>query len=240
MPWAPTSVPPPLAADEAHLWLVGLETAFSPDLLSPEEREAAGRYIDPAARRRHEAAKAALRRLLGGYLNLPPSSLRFGTGSNGKPFLEGAGAKAGIEFNISHSGDTALVAVARLTVGVDLEQTQRRVPVSEGAIASRFFTPEEKAAWQVGRRTDAAFFRLWTRKEAVLKAHGGGLGAGMKSFSVAGAWPPTGEAYSVLWTPAVEWNGVRYCLYDLDVGPRLHAALATVGTVRRIRQFTLA
>ncbi len=240
MPWASTPVPPPLAADEAHLWLIDLETPFPSDLLSPEEREAAGRYIDPAARRRHEAAKAALRRLLAGYLDCPPAALRFGAGPHGKPYLEGAAAAAEIEFNLSHSGDKALAAVTRLTVGVDLEQTQRRAPIAEGAIAARFFTAEEGAAWRVGRGTDAAFFRLWTRKEAVLKAHGGGLGGGMKRFSVAGAWPPTGEADSVLWPPAVEWDGVRYSLYDLDLGPRLHAALATVGTVRRIRQFTLA
>lgn len=237
MPWASTAVPPPLAEREVHLWRVDLDGERDPACLSPGEREAAARFADPDEGRRRAAARVALRTLLGGYLDRAPAALRFGTGPQGKPFLEDA---PGLEFNLSHSGPDALVAAARMTVGVDLERTVRRAPVDERRLANRFFTPEEVAAWQVGRRTDAAFFRLWTRKEAVLKAHGGGLAAGLDRFSVAAAWPPTGEAYSVLWPPAVDWEGRRYALYDLDIGPGLHAALATVGVVEKIRQFTLA
>lgn len=241
MPWAPLAVPPPLEEGEVHLWRIDLERERDLGSLSPDERETAARFAEPAAGRHRATARAALRILLGGYQGADPAALRIDVGPHGKPFLaEPPPLSDGLEFNLSHSGSDALVAVARMTVGVDLERTVRRTPVDERRLANRFFTPAEVAAWQAGRKTDAAFFRLWTRKEAVLKAHGGGLGAGLNRFAVAAAWPPTGEAYSVLWPPAVDWEGTRYFLYDLDIGPGLHAALAVVGGVEKIRQFTLA
>jgi 4'-phosphopantetheinyl transferase len=123
-------------------------------------------------RRRFVRAHAAARIILGARLGRPPQTVRFARGRWGKPAIEGA---AGTHFSLSHSGDLALLALAPEPVGVDLELARPDLDFTR--LARRFF-PE--AEWNaVARGGRDAFVRLWTRKEACVKAAGGRLTQGM-------------------------------------------------------------
>jgi 4'-phosphopantetheinyl transferase len=124
-------------------------------------------------------ARAALRSILSGYLDQPPGCLAIAYGPHGKPFVVG-----GPEFNLAHSHELALCAVAARPVGVDLEW--RRPIEGLAAVAASAFSPKERealAALPTAQRLDA-FFRCWTRKEAYVKARGDGLRAPLDGFDV--------------------------------------------------------
>ena len=129
---------------------------------------------------------AVLRRLLGGCLGVCPREVRFSQTALGKPRL--AAEPSPLCFNVSHSHGMALFALTGCCeIGVDVERVR---PFSdEMGLADRFFTPCEAAALRAldagGRRE--TFFRLWTRKEAYLKAHGLGLSYGLERVEVSHA-----------------------------------------------------
>ena len=128
-------------------------------------------------RQRFIAARGWLRSVLAGYLGMDPARLAFGYGPHGKPELTGLPPKAAaLSFNLAHTGSLAVLAVTRgRQVGVDVEKIR---PVPEAAaIAERFFTPRERTHYFAlpPARRDAAFFNIWTRKEAMLKGRGSGL-----------------------------------------------------------------
>jgi 4'-phosphopantetheinyl transferase len=137
--------------------------------LSSAERRHAERFGDPVQRARYAIVRAALRQLLGRCAGRDPSRLRFAHGPAGKPRL----VDAPIHFNVSHSGDLAIVALARnTTVGVDVE---RRGPSFRAAdVASRLFHAEEQEQLRALSATELAdvVLRCWTIKEAVGKAIG--------------------------------------------------------------------
>lgn len=151
--------------------LPGTEAARSWEALSDCERERAERFSRPEVRRRFVAARGGLRRVLAGYLAVPPRSLSIREGPHGKPMLPG-----GPRFSLSHSGELALCAVAQdREVGVDLERL-RPVPEADH-IASRWFSEDELRAYRaaIDSLPGGAFLRVWTRREAYLKAVGLGL-----------------------------------------------------------------
>jgi 4'-phosphopantetheinyl transferase len=152
-------------------------------LLDDEERARSMRFVRPSDRCRFVLAHAALRLFLARCLDVHPAAVRYENGVNGKPRL-GRGLPS-LEFNLSHSAGSGLVAVARdRPVGMDVEQV-RDVPDAL-CIADTHFSPAER---QVLRSLPAverpnAFFRCWTRKEAMVKAIGEGLGRALGSFDV--------------------------------------------------------
>ena len=193
--WRPARAhdPPPLAAEAVHVWRVPLERPGPLEdawaVLSEEEQGRARRLVQEHHRRRFVAAHAALRRILAGYTALAPGQLRIATGPHGKPTLAGpaADARPRFEFNLSHSADLALVAVAReRPVGVDLERWKRDMNHLE--LAERFFSPIERASLRaLAERHDdlvCGFFAAWSRKEAYLKALGTGVTRGLHHFDV--------------------------------------------------------
>jgi 4'-phosphopantetheinyl transferase len=123
-------------------------------------------------------SRILLRRVLGACLARPADRLEFITDANGKPHLADA---AGLHFNLAHTGDLMVLAVtAGSPVGVDVERVRELKDAC--GIARRFFTARE-SGWLQGRRgkgLSLAFFRLWTRKEAILKATGEGLSRGLE------------------------------------------------------------
>ena len=179
--WPARRVVPLLADNEIHVWATTLAvppTKFD-DLaatLSPEEKERAHKFKFEKHRNRYIAGRGALRKILGQYLRAEPAELRFVHLENGKPVLAGDFASAGIYFNLSHTEDLALIAVTRIgMVGVDVERVR---PIREmDALVARFFSPRENEAFQkvATEVKPAAFFNLWTRKEALLKATGEGI-----------------------------------------------------------------
>lgn len=222
--WKEPASFPPLGEGEVHLWRIDLRRPPEDGLLDAAERERAAGYAAPDARRRFVATRAALRRLLGGYAERPAAALAFGEGPHRKPFLKAGG---GLEFNASHTAETALLAFARgRRVGIDLERLDRP-GLDLAGISGRFFSPAEAACWKAAGADRPSFFRIWARKEAVLKAEGGGWTAGGRRFSVAAFWPGgQGEKETLFWPPAVAWERGRFALYDVAVGEGFSAALA--------------
>lgn len=183
--WETPSGWPQLSDDEIHVWCVELdaagEEAALAAYLSADERERASGLLSGTHQRRFVVARGMLRQLLGLYLDQDPGAVTFSRGAHGKPFLQ----EGGPHFNVSHTHELALYAIARdREVGVDAEWM--RPQVAHEQIAARFFSLEEQEALaQVAdeeRRT--AFYNIWTRKEAYVKARGDGIAAGLGTFAV--------------------------------------------------------
>ncbi|MFD0936623.1 4'-phosphopantetheinyl transferase family protein [Methylobacterium trifolii] len=152
-------------------------------VLSSEEETRAGRFLRAEDQARYRTSHAALRLILGLALDADPRRLRFTTGPAGKPAL--AGPDRGLAFNLSHSGSRALVGLSRQgPIGVDVEAVR---PLPDALrIAHGHFAPDEAASLAAlpAGQVEAAFFALWTRKEAVVKALGAGLSLPLADFSV--------------------------------------------------------
>ena len=187
----PGAFPPRLhlRARALHLWNVPLDLAESSirrceALLSADERARAGRFIRPCDRRRYIVAHAALRLLLGRYAGVDCRVLSFVMGPHGKPALA-EGGEAGLAFNMSHSGELAVVAISdRGQLGVDIEVV--RTVAEANIIAQSYFSQREALALRETSPSeiDRAFLICWTRKEAFVKALGGGLSIGLDRFDV--------------------------------------------------------
>ncbi|HUE84744.1 MAG TPA: 4'-phosphopantetheinyl transferase superfamily protein, partial [Vicinamibacterales bacterium] len=154
--------------------------------------------------------------VLAGFMASDPQDLRFSTHEKGKPFLEGAD----LQFNLSHSGTLALIAVAlRRQVGVDVERL-RPIPDLED-LAAGVCTARERAALAALEEPvrERAFLVMWTRKEALVKMTGEGLDA----LSRAGSCEADGGCRLVelrdlsgyaacVAAEGSEWQLVRHCL----------------------------
>ncbi|MDA8388346.1 MAG: 4'-phosphopantetheinyl transferase superfamily protein [Nitrospiraceae bacterium] len=169
-----------LKKGEAHIWRVSLEMpdATAETLrqgLSADELERAARFRFPSDRDHYIVARGVLRGILAGYLNTKPEKIRFRYGPFGKPELAGD-AREMPRFSVSHSHGLALCAVAlERKIGVDIEYMRRRVEA--GDIARQFLSRQDNSMLKKCPRhkRQKAFFMLWTRKEAYLKARGTGL-----------------------------------------------------------------
>jgi 4'-phosphopantetheinyl transferase len=156
-------------------------------VLNDDERARAARFVRARDRRRFARCRAALREILGSLLRHSSAELKFGAIGKGKPVLDfaamGIGAdddRAAVRFNVSHSSSLALIGVCRgHEIGVDIEWI-KEVIEAERIVAS-FFSPGEQADFAAipDHAKQRAFFRGWTRKEAVLK----GLAAGIAGLS---------------------------------------------------------
>ncbi|MCB9730018.1 MAG: 4'-phosphopantetheinyl transferase superfamily protein [Deltaproteobacteria bacterium] len=227
-----------LGHEEVHL--IAWATPGSPErmdawrgLLSADEAERAARFRFARHARAWEAARGGLRELLGRYAGGSPQALRFTLGPHGKPALEGSGAP---DFNLSHTEGLALLAIGRGgALGVDVE-ARREVPERAG-IARSHFSDAEVALLEAedaeGRGADC-FLRLWTRKEAVIKAVGQGLGYPLRRVTVGLASALDGPIFE----PGAPGAEGPWSLEDLDPGPGFRAALACrfrPGAVRLFR-----
>lgn len=173
-------------SDGANLWLVDTaDAAATPGdpskLLSADEMERANRFYRAEDRMRFILTRAALRELLGAATGLSPEKIAFRTGPYGKPYLAD---EPGLHFNVSHSGSMALIGIADRPVGVDIEAMRENI--DEFELARAFFCDEEHRF--LGRLEGAArlqaFYKIWTCKEAVLKAFGVGISTYLRDFSV--------------------------------------------------------
>ncbi len=156
-------------------------------VLSADELERAERLRGGILRRRWIASHIALRRALAAELNVPAQSLGFTTDAAGKPHLAGAHAGA-LEFSLSHSAALAVIAVSRtVPVGADVELIESIT--DSNAVARRHFSHDEWHALDrlAGDERVEAFYRIWTRKEAYIKATGSGLGHALDRFVVSHA-----------------------------------------------------
>ncbi|MBD2109789.1 4'-phosphopantetheinyl transferase superfamily protein [Nodosilinea sp. FACHB-13] len=235
----PATVPLFGGGDEVHVWRIDLSLAPAclerlQLLLSADERARAGKFRFQRDRDRFTATRGCLRLLLGHYLGVKPETLQFCYGPNGKPALQLPFATA-LSFNVSHAGDWALVAIGQgQPVGVDLECVQPNYAWQE--VSGLALSPRERAmlAALPPEAQSAAFFRLWTGKEAYVKATGEGLS---RPFNQLEVWEfdrleadEDLAATSVhLPDPEVPERNQLWCLYLLHPVPNYVATLAVLG-----------
>lgn len=228
--------PPPealaLESNEVHVWRAALdvEPAYLKRLeqmLSDDERERARRFFFEEHRGRFVVARGLLRSILAKYLNIAPNHLEFIYGAYGKPTLTGRFAIGDIRFNMSHSGELAVYAIARgREVGIDIER--QRADFATREIAEKFFSPREVTALlNLPEHVQCeAFFNCWTRKEAYIKARGMGLSLPLDQFDVSLV---PGEPAALLDTKDDPTEASRWRFQELLPGPGFAAALAVAG-----------
>ena len=202
-------------------------------LLSPDELQRAASFYFEKHRRRFTCARAAMRQVLSTYTGVVPEKLTFSYGTQGKPALTSELESCGVEFNLSHSEELALLAVTRnQNIGIDIESVNPEFATKE--IADRFFSAGEVRrlnALPACKQADE-FFACWTRKEAYLKAVGGGLSIPLDSFEV--AFGP-GIPPALLLVRGDRNETTRWRIYDLEVTQGYRAALVAEGREHRLR-----
>jgi 4'-phosphopantetheinyl transferase len=229
-----------LTSDAVQSWCVRLDA--SPDAcarlratLTGDERSRSARFQFERDRRRFIVARGVLRELLGHYLGAHPASIRFAYNAFGKPELD-PGFGGWPKFNLSHSGDLALIAIAGADLGVDLELI--RAQPDDAAIAECYFSPAEVDSLnRIPSRLQAqAFYGCWTKKEACVKACGGGLAIPLTRFSV----PLTTDAgltqVDLSGASSEGAAGGHWSLYTLHPAPGYIGALAIEGGGWRLSQ----
>lgn len=212
---------------DGWIWSLDVAADLLPamrELLAEDELERAERFVRPVHRDRHIVGRARLRQVLGAQTGRNPRDIVFRYGVHGKPSVDG-----GPEFNLSHSGDLAALAISfDGAVGLDIEMKR---PI-EAAVARRHFSSAEYT--ELSRFTHGewleGFYRCWTRKEAVTKACGLGLSMPLDSFDV--TLDPANPARLV----RIEGDApAAWRLVGFEPAPGLAGALAARTEGREIR-----
>jgi len=210
---SPISIP---ASNEVHAWYAirhgtTCDAAAVESYLSEEEQARAARLRFEQHRKHFVLSHAMLRLLIGAYCGIDPREVIFNYGPHGKPSID---RRLGLTFNLSHADDSIFCAFAnRRQIGVDIERVRGDFNTDE--IGERFFSLAERETLRRVPPTakHAAFFRLWTRKEAYIKARGEGLSHPLHQFDIA-----LGDVGNVLVTtrPDAE-EASRWVVWNVEV-----------------------
>jgi 4'-phosphopantetheinyl transferase len=225
--------------NRVDIWIVDLNQAATEapgaSILSIDEQERAARFHFEKDRIHFSRCRSALRNLLAVYLTMPPDEIHFDYQANGKPQLAAEKNPNALQFNVSHSGGLALIAIgSEHRLGVDIEKMRRDIDAER--LAERFFSVRERA----GLREFAddlrvrGFFACWTRKEAFLKATGTGLSFPLADFSVTTHPDRSPELEELEGDLDV---GKQWLLKDLGVGDDHHATVAIEHPQARIETY---
>jgi 4'-phosphopantetheinyl transferase len=236
--WHELESAPTLKHAECHIWSLSLrqpEERFArlEEILSLKEKQRADAFLLPAPRQQFVICRGALRVLLGAYLNREPRGFHFTQNPFGKPGL----ANSDIHFNVSHSGTLALIAITRdIDIGVDIELHRPLEDMS--GLAHMVFDSQDMEHWSAlpqNQRT-SAFYRAWTRKEAVAKAIGCGLALDFPTLRVSfiAGQPPT-----ILEMDPSRGRIHDWTLENIATDDDYSAALAASTRKLTIRQYTL-
>lgn len=179
-----------MSINESHIWLADLDQStdlidnFKP-LLSEDEILRAEEYSFEKDRNRYIIRTGILKSILGRYLDISPNIVQFNIGKNGKPHLCKVSGQIDINFNISYSEEITVFAFTRnQEIGIDIEKIQNFPEID--TIVNRFFSIEEKIVLNSlsNSKKTHAFFKLWTCKEALIKAMGTGLSQSIKHVNL--------------------------------------------------------
>jgi len=165
--------------NDIHIWKFPAVDVGS-SLLTTAEKEIAGRFRFTGDMNRFAVGRHALRLLLSKYLSIGPGEISIIAQKGQKPFISSPSSK--IHFNISHSGDWVLIAFANGGLGIDIEKINLDFEYSE--ILDEHFSEAEIAFISDNDNPVSSFYFLWTRKEAMTKARGRGLGENLKMVNV--------------------------------------------------------
>ena len=178
-----------LEPNHIHIWSTTLsidpvQEKHLLSLLSPDEQVRIHRIRLSAAKQRAIASRGLLRTILSYYLNVAPELIQLGAGEHNKPYLIQP-THANVKFNLAHSNDEVVYAITlNADIGVDIEKMKTAF---NPAIAERYFSPQENTELTELSLNEQshAFYRIWARKEAMVKAIGSGLSLPLSSFTVA-------------------------------------------------------
>jgi 4'-phosphopantetheinyl transferase len=215
-----------LQRDQVHVWTIerdrDADIARLSRWLSPEEQRRASRLKVTQRREAFIYNRALLRSILASYSDLAPDEVPLSTTAEGKPIWDDP---CGLSFNLAHSGDLAILAVAaKRPVGIDLEAVDQRAHYE--TLAKQGLSPRELQIFvqlPESERT-AAILRIWTRKEAFLKAVGVGLARPLDEIEV--TFLPT-EMPRILATGDPGQAANDWLLESWSPRPGWFAALAT-------------
>jgi len=230
MPWNGLKNVPGLADGRILVWTARLDDTAEmrfeqlARLLSRDESQRASRYRFERDRKRFVVCRGVLRELLGTYLGKGPEEIDFNYGPQGKPYLKGPQGQTNesVYFNVSHSSGWAIYALGLDEVGVDLE-FMRPIPEMQ-ALVDQYFSPAERSAFDSipTNLKVKAFYNCWTRKEAYVKACGGGLLIPLDQFDVSVDPESPARLIRVQGTPG---DQLRWSLHSLDLSTEGVAAL---------------
>lgn len=216
--------------EEIHIWQVALDQHKElvdrlAQNLNREELDRANRFVIEKARQRYIVAKSTLRQLLSHYIGFPPEKIDIRLSEKGKPYL----INFPLEFNLSHSEDLAIYAFsAYQALGVDIEKKGKKIEVLK--LAKRFFSQTEYKELKnlPPDEQQIAFFHIWTRKEAFVKALGQGLTFPLHDFSVS-ASPREPKLLFSKRHDVAAWS-----LVELKVPAEFVGALVVAGKINKI------
>lgn len=221
-----------------HFWRIRTTddsgTAEERSVLSPIELARADRFHFDRDRQSFIRSHSALRHILAKYTGVAAHRLSFNLSEFGKPSLDLHEDHA-IHFNLSHSGDIAVVAVASARVGVDVERWDPNVEFLE--LATHYFSPAERLALSALNGTELlmqGFFQAWSRKEAYLKATGTGISVGLHHFDVS---LTPGQPAQLLADRKQPDAPTRWSMQSIDVHAGYSAAVVVSGTLKSIDTF---
>ena len=196
----------------------GGDLAASRQLLSEAERERAAGILADLALRQFVTTRAVLRTLLGMICRQDPKTVPIGLSDTGKPWVPDEGDGSGVRFNVSHGEGVSLMAFTTgREVGIDIEAIKAETDMM--GISRRFFCEAETDFLAALEDPSEAFHMLWTQREALAKAHGGGLTD--KVFE-----PPL---LPLLQQQVVALDGIDWRLCCLPVVSQYAVALAVAG-----------
>lgn len=208
--------------EEVHVWQASLDASTQYyNLLSQEEKIKAGRFRSPSDQQRYIVSHGVLRVILSGYAGCNSSSIEFCQNRYGKPFLSRKNGSNTIRFNMTHSQEMACYIISKgQEVGIDIEYVHPDLDWL--CVAKACFTPQEMIYLESLPNADQlqAFFILWTRKEALLKAIGTGL-SGLEEMGASDGFE----------------SQERYRLLAYHCGDNYQGAIAIGSGVSSIRYF---
>jgi 4'-phosphopantetheinyl transferase len=237
--WQPAPAQVDMRPQQLHLWQLDLDSLQSldgenPTPLSQDELARTARFHFERDRKRFANARVGLRNILSRYVHISPGEIKFIYSRTGKPEILESQNFAGVRFNLSHSGSLAMVGVVLgQRIGVDVEE-YRTLEFME--IAHRYFSEREYrdlCALAADERA-RGFFSCWTRKEALLKALGEGIGVLLAriSVTVTDDEPPRLVEFQDDSRAPQQWS-----LLDVNIHPGYAAAAAFEGEVAGVRHW---
>ena|SRR3990167_8014785 len=217
-----------LNTHEIHIWVADLSRQFNQikqrvKALTPDELERANRFRAAIHQNRFIASRYLLRTVLGKYLDLPPQEIRLAYTKFNKPYL--TDPNTSLRFNLAHSEDQAILGItSHYNIGVDIEKIRIKYPQK---IAERFFHKKEYDGLNQLPEKDQAsgFFRVWSRKEAIIKATGKGLSMPLSSFYVS-----LDKDSEIITIDNQSWS-----LTSLEIHPGYQAAVASNQKIEKIK-----
>ena len=203
--------------EDAHIWSANLDQSSFviqslSSLLSSDESERSEQFIFVKDRNRFSVRRGLLRVLLSHYTGIKPDDIQFSYGQNGKPAIPEMLNKNDIRFSLSYSKKFCLFAITRCReIGVDIEFNGGSFDYDQ--VINNFFTEKEISSvyCQNRKQRENAFLKLWTKKEALIKALGIGLSLPLSSFDVSLL------DYEVVKLPAVEGIPKKETMWEVNV-----------------------